>query len=263
MEVLLSHVKVCVRGGSFKLLCYLGITSIILAIMVSVFAGRQQQTLLVDFAFSTIRVSMCFAALLWVQEVFSKTIDTKTIVQYLAFPSSRQKHIYLVFVAIALLLLFTVVVFAVLVAVAANIINWSQISTPVNFGAAYWCMWGFMYIDILVVTGFCILIASISTTPYLAVVVSFGFYLAGHSMQNMIDLLSIAQYIDGREFFQSTLSVIRFLAPDLSSFDVRYWALYSESIVVKEVFLKSVSGIAYLLVSLSLADFCFRRREIV
>lgn len=263
MDLLLPHIKICIRSGSFKLLMYLGFIAIILSVMVSVFAGRQQETLLVDFAVSTIRIALCFTALLWVQEVFVKSLESKTIVQYLAFPAARSSYIFSVFASIVLVILAAVLVLAAATLLTVVILDGEQQSTPLNLGLAYWLTWVFVWIDISVVVGFCILIATVSKTPYMALVVAFIFYVVTHSVQQMVDLLAIASYIDGREFFQQVLAAIKFVIPDLSAFDVRHWSLYSEAIEWLQVLTKALAAVAYLIVCLTLACWCFSKREIV
>lgn len=263
MFFILSNLKVCLRSGSLKLLLYLGISSVLLAIMVSAFAGRQPQTLLVDFAFSTIRVSLAIAALLWVQDLFCKPLEMKTVVQYLSYPASRLRYLLTVFCSIALVLFLAVACFALITYLASLIVAGSQQSTPIDFGLSYLLMWLFLYLDVMILVSFSFAIASVSTTPFLPIIVGVGFYIAGHSLQQMIDLLSIAEYIDGREFFQTVLDFLRYIVPDLSVFDVRHWSIYSESIDYQYLITKFFSGLLYLVLCLSLAIHQFGRREIV
>lgn len=263
MILVFSALKICLRSGSFKLLGSFSAVALVLAFLVSAFAGRQPQTLFVDFAFSTFRVSVCIVSLLLIQELLVKPLELKTIVQSLAYPTKRFSFLASTYGAIVLVVLSATILFALATYGIGQWVIIGQQSTSVSFGMPYLLMWLFMVADIAIVVAFGFLIATVSTTPYLAIIVAFVFYVVGHSVQQMADLLSIAHYIDGRDFFREAVGIVRYLVPDLSSFDVRHWSLYQEAIDWQTVFNKSLAGSFYLMVAAALATISFGRREIV
>jgi hypothetical protein len=135
--------------------------------------------------------------------------------------------------------------------------------TPTDTGLAYWATLAYLYLSILVIVAFSLLVATLSTTPMLPLLLGIGFAVVAGSIGASLDFLLYSDMAeDGhREHFGGLLQVASWVIPDLGRLDIRDWTLYGAVPSFKQLLLTLVMACAYIALMLGLAVNRFQARE--
>lgn len=263
MQQLLINCRAGFRANTTRALVVVGILVVIVSMSLGSLSARQPATLMLDFGFSILRIVLCLMALVWLQELLGRAIERRFIHQLLVFPQARYRILLTALISIALMLLLTVVVFALLLLLGAKIASTYVQATMPSFGLAYWVTWIFIYLDVMVVAVFSLLVLMVSTTPYFSVLLGFAFYVAGHSLSSIVDILVLSPYADASHTANvlPLLKGLRYIVPDLNAFDVRDWSLYGESLDVERICFQLAAAAVYMSILFVSASILFYRRE--
>ncbi|MGE5384814.1 MAG: hypothetical protein ACM3SV_02900, partial [Betaproteobacteria bacterium] len=136
-------------------------------------------------------------------------------------------------------------------------------SSSANFGFSYLLVLFGVMLDLMVIGAFFVAMASVSETPMLPFLASFGFALAARVVGVMLDYLTLSVMADSglKESILPWLNRIRWVLPDLSRLDWRQISLFNYWPSPDYIFQGIGVAIGYLMVMLSLAVFVYRRRD--
>jgi ABC-type transport system involved in multi-copper enzyme maturation permease subunit len=128
---------------------------------------------------------------------------------------------------------------------------------------AYWATCAYLYLTILVVIAFAVLVATLSTTPMLPLLLGIGFAVVASSIGATLDFLLYSDLAEEaqRQHLSGILQVASFAIPDLSRLDIRDWALYGAEPDRHQLLLPLVMALAYIAFMLGLAINRFQARE--
>ncbi|MOA31271.1 hypothetical protein D3C78_1524200 [compost metagenome] len=136
-------------------------------------------------------------------------------------------------------------------------------STPVNLGGSYLLVLLGIWLDLLVIAAFALLLCSLSTTPFLPLILGCFFALAGRSLGVALDYLTDPATADPDQarILLPLLEVAKWLLPDLSRLDWRDLALYDLWQGAAPLLWASLMALTYCVLLLALAARQFGRRE--
>jgi ABC-type transport system involved in multi-copper enzyme maturation permease subunit len=255
------------RGRSFHLVLMLGLILVGWAFLASFFSPRHPQTVALDVGISGIRITLVLLSLFWVQELVSKEIERRTLVLTMAHPVSRMDYIIGRYAGISVLLLVSTIILALLLLLTVFATEGEYgAARKVSLGIPYWATMIGLWLDVLVVTSFTLCIASLSTMVFLPFAVGIMFTLAARSLGIVLEFLFVRQAEGDQALlfqFGPVIKSIRWMLPDLSRLDWRDWTLYGLSPDTDSLIMAIVMAVAYSVILLSLAVFCFQRRELV
>lgn len=233
-------------------------------VMAAQFSGRQPSTVALDVGISFIRLSLTVFAALLVQELVSKEFDRRYYLYSLSYPYNRAQFVFgrllaSVFVVVVILFL-AALILQVLVLIIAQ--GYSQ-SRPVSFGLNYWVTMFFLVVDLSVVCVFAIFLAVIAKTPGFVLIGTLGFAMVARSFSSILALLGGDRIIvDDPDQYQSSLSLVSFLFPDLGVLDVREIALYNEiSFLSPSIGWVMLTIFFYVLAILGFTSWIFNKRR--
>lgn len=257
------YVAIGLRTNMFKILMVVAVLLVFCAWLASGMSARQPTSLMLDFGFSVLRLSLCLMALMWLQELLGKAIEKRYISQVLAYPLAKYQVLLANYIAVALLLLLSLIAVAMVLLAAAHFGSFYEQTTPPNVGAAYVLTWALIYLDLLVVLAFALLMTAISTTPQLPLIFGLGFFVITHALGPILDYLLLADTAEElhKQTISPVLAKLRYIVPELSRLDVRELSLYNEAIQASYIIKQAVFGICYAVFLLALAVICFQRRE--
>lgn len=252
------------RSRSFQILGVLGLFMMGCAWLAGSFSGRQPQIVALDVAISGIRISGLMMMLFWCQELIGKEIERRTIYITLTYPRSRASYLLGRFAGIAVLtFLILVVLFSLGVWVAhvsasgeiASVDRPQWLALPVVFFG--------LWIELLTVAAFTVLIASVSTTPFLPLSLGIAFAIACRMLGPVVDYLLRSDEADKliAMHFRPLVGVLRWMLPDLSVLDVRPMLLYGANLDWFRLTLGLAHSISYAFILLLLGMFLFQRRQ--
>ena len=204
--------------------------------------------------------------LFWAQELFARDIERKNLYFTLAYPISRRQYLIARYCSAAVLCLLSVAIVGALLWLALQLFGsgYQQSSPPALDGRYVAVLFG-IWLDLLVVLAFAFLLASLSTTPFLPLLLGLGFALAARGLGPIFDYLRNSQLADPTQaqWFGPMLEYAYAWLPDLSRLDWRPWVLYSLEADVGAALTASVMAIAYIGLALSIAGAVFSRRNLV
>lgn len=254
------------RSHSFQLLVVLSLLIIGVAWLAANFSARHPATLALDVGISGMRAILVFMSLFWVQELIGRDIERKTVMFALSYPVPRSHYLLGRFFGIAFLSAGAVLIMGALLwlTVYFNPLEYKQL-TPVDTGIAYWATCAYLYLAIMVVVAFAVLVATLSTTPMLPLMLGLGFAVVASSIGVSLDFLLYSDLAEERHrtYLGGMLELASYAIPDLSRLDIRDWTLYGVIPDAKQLLLPVLMAFAYIAAMLGLAINRFQAREFI
>lgn len=256
-------VRMGLRGLGFRILLLATLALLGMAFLAGNFSGRQQLTVTLDVAFSGMRIVLLLMVLVWMQDLLARDIERKSVYFMLAYPVARWQFLLSRFFAVAALggmsLLFIGGVFWVLLYVFGS--GYAQMRPPA-LGWSYWLVLLGMWLDLLVVAAFALLLATLSTTPFLPFLLGLAFALAARGMGPTIDYLRGERSDPLHEqLFSPLLEHAYVWLPDLSRLDWRVLSLYDLPPEPLAMALAALNALTYIAALTALAIVIFQRRN--
>lgn len=229
------------------------------------FSGRQPVTVALDVGFSGLRVALLLMALFWVQELFTKDLERKTLYFVLAYPITRKQYLFSRFTSAALLMALAVLIVGGLLWTAIFYLgsSYQQVTPPALDGRIGLVLVG-IWLDLIVVMAFAILVSTFSTTPFLPILVGLGFAMAARGLGPTFDYLRNNPLADQQQasVLAPVLEYSHAWLPDLSRLDYRAWVLYNLPVNYADFGYATLMAVAYTLLALILAGVVLQRREL-
>lgn len=228
------------------------------------FSPRHPQTVALDVGFSGGRLVLVLFALLWVQELVVREIDRRSVFFALAYPLDRGHYLLGRYLSILLLLFLATALLAFLLLLAVLFAGGHyQQQFAVLLGIPYWATWAGLFVDAAVVASCGMLLATVSTSAILPLVVGLVFAVTGKSLGVVLDYLR--RGADGDNDLVATfgpiVEAIQWALPDLSRLDWRVWPMYGQAPAGDLVAWGASMAAGYALLMLALAMRSFARRE--
>lgn len=253
------------RSQGIKLL--LAIAAVLLGstLLAGSFSGRQPLTVALDVGFSGLRIILLLMALFWVQELFTKDLERKTLYFVLAYPITRQQYLLSRFISAALLMAFAVVCVGGLLWAAIFYFgsSYQQVTPPALDGRIGLVLVG-IWLDLIVVMAFAIFVSTFSTTPFLPILVGLGFAMAARGLGPTFDYLRNNPLADQQQasLLAPVLEYSHAWLPDLSRLDFRAWVLYNLPVNYVDFGYATLMAVAYALMALISAGLVLQRRDL-
>ncbi|WP_137970919.1 ABC transporter permease [Pseudomonas sp. F(2018)] len=261
-ELVSLGVKAGIRGVGLRVLLMVAGLVLAVSLLASGFSGRQPTTVALDVGLSGLRFAMLILVLLWVQDLFARDIERKTVYFVLAYPITRWQYLLSRFITVALLALLALVVIGGLLWLSLQReFEYTQFQ-PVDLGGKYLLVLLSIWLDALVVCSFALFLASLSTTPFLPLLLGFAFGLAARGLGPALDFLHGSRSDPLHvSLFGPVLEYSYVWLPDLSRLDWRPLALYDLPVPWYALGLAVINALGFAGIMLGLAALIFQRRN--
>jgi Cu-processing system permease protein len=263
-----QHFLITLRSGLrshvLQSLLVIGVLMMGAAYLAASFSPRQPATVTLDVGFSFVRAVGLILVLFWAYEFVGREIERRTIFVSLTYPSPRSHYLLGRYLG---LLVLTVMVVALLGALLAGTTLMAERiyaqSNPVSLKGPFVLALLFLVLDLAVVASFGMLIAVISTTPFLPLIVGLAFAVSARSLGPAMDYLAQMEGKDAalRDSLVPVFDWLRWLLPDLSRLDIRYYPLYAHQPDAALLLGVLLMAVGYVGILLALAVWLFRRRQ--
>ena len=263
-ELVLLGVRAGIRGVGLRVLLMVAGLVLAVSLLASGFSGRQPSTVALDVGLSGLRFAMLVLVLVWVQDLFARDIERKTVYFMLAYPITRWQYLISRFLTVALLALLALCLIGGLLWLSLQRdMSYAQIQ-PLGLGHKYLLVMLAIWLDALVIAAFAIFLASLSTTPFLPLLLGFAFGIAARGLGPTLDFLRGARSDPVHvSLFGPVLEYSYVWLPDLSRLDWRPLALYDLPVPWTGLGLAVLSTLGFLGLMLALAGVIFQRRNFV
>lgn len=265
LELTLQGMLSSARSQGLRILLIVVLLLLGSAILAASFSARQPLTVALDIGFTGMRLLLLLMALLWAQELFARDIERKTLYFVLAYPISRRRYLIARYCSAALLTGFCVLLVGGLLWLAVTFYGSSYAqATPPALDSRFIAILFGIWLDLLVVLAFAFFLASVSTTPFLPLLLGLAFALAARGLGPTSDYLRSSQLAraDQPDWLIALLEYSFAWLPDLSRLDWRAWALYNLPADWQSSLIAVIMALAYIALLLSLAGSIFSRRNL-
>ena len=260
-----TAIRLGLRRRSVLLLVILTLLVAAGGVLFAQFSGRQPATVGVDFTLSAFRIVAVLLALFWTQELLVKELEQGTLRTLLSLPQPRSHYLLGRFLGVVALLAGTLALFgAALLAVGwAAGAGYDQ-PTPIHNGWPVAAVLAYLWLDLITVTAFAWLMATLSTTPMLPLALGLAFAWAARTLGPVLAYLygSGQSMASLRESLGGPLAGLRWALPDLSRLDIRAGLLYGQWPETDALVAGPAMALGYAALLLGLAIWRFQAREL-
>ena len=262
LNFLFSAWRAGLRSRSIQAVLVLGVLLMGVAYLAAQFTFRQAQTVAMDVGFSGLRISLILFALFWVQELFGREIERRSVMFALTYPVPRSYYVLGRYLGIVMLLGLSALLLGLLLWLVVLLTRgrFEQLF-PIQLGAAYWLTVVGFWIDAAVVAAFAFWFTSLSTVPMLPLALGLAFAIGGKSLGAVIEYLSSADAGQAMLALKPLIDAIQWVLPDLSRLDWRVSPMYAMAMDLPAMGWSVVMAAAYAGVMVALAVWSFQRRQ--
>ena len=218
----------------------------------------------VDVALSSVSFSGLLLVFFVGVNLIAKDLDKKTIYMVLARPISRAQYLIGKFLGMVGLIFASTTVLGAFAAASLFMLNGMY---PTYFLRFSWPMvilaLLFIALMLTLLSALSFLFASLTSTSFIALVLTIVSYLIGNSI-NEVKALVEAPKAAGIEPSAVTVKVVQiayYLFPNLSFFDIKTQAAHGLAISPAYIFWTVTYGLLYTCLVITIACFVFKRRE--
>lgn len=235
------------------------------AVLISGLYMRDISKIILDICLSAVDICGLLIPFFLAINLLSGDIEKRTIYSLLARPISRTHYIIGKFVGLSLLtaLLMGIVTMATLAAVlAATYIYPAHFFSTVSISTILTCAL-FSLLGIIVLNSTVMLWCSITTSSFLAFMLTVATYLIGQSIEDLVRFMSVPiEGVDISPFVQKTVMTALYIFPNLARFDLKAQAVYGVGPNLTELATLTMYAGSYSIAALILAIIVFRRRDL-
>jgi Cu-processing system permease protein len=262
LNFLYSTWRAGLRSRSIQAVLVMGVLLMGVAYLAAQFTFRQAQTVAMDVGFSGLRISLILFALFWVQELFGREIERRSVMFALTYPVPRSHYVLGRYLGIVVLLGLAALLLGLLLWLVVLLTRglFEQLF-PIQLGAAYWLTVCGFWIDAAVVAAFAFWFSSLSTVPMLPLALGLMFAVGGKSLGTVIEYAQTGVGGQAMQALKPLIDAIQWVLPDLSRLDWRVSPMYDLPMNTGTMAWGVVMAAAYAGLMVALAVWAFQRRQ--
>jgi ABC-type transport system involved in multi-copper enzyme maturation permease subunit len=217
----------------------------------------------VDLGLSTVSIAGLAVIFFMGINLLARDFEKRTIYMVISRPVARWQYVLGKFAGLALMVGTSVIILGLVAAAGVKI---SMLTAPdyipLNFSwKIFWLALCFNYLSLLIITAMAQLFTCLSSTSYIALLVTACSYFIGQNVE-----LVRKTFIESNEmnqFYNTLIDVVTWFFPNLQAFDLKTAAGYGLPIEPLSLMWTAVYGISYISLILVATICIFRRRELV
>ncbi|SEA64793.1 ABC-type transport system involved in multi-copper enzyme maturation, permease component [Desulfuromusa kysingii] len=234
-------------------------------VLVSGFFLRDISKVILDFCMATVTLGGLTIPFFLAIHLLAKDIERRTIFTLLTRPISRGQYLIGKFFGLFLItglimLLLTGGVWLCLW--GGEFLFGSRFFVTVSWVsivAALFLSW----LSVLILNAFVVLWSTVTTSSFLATLLTLFSYVIGHSIDDVVRFLQVeVTMIKISDSIRMTVDVVKYLFPNLAAFDLKSAAAHGLSIPFTDVLILTTYATAYIVVLLVLSTLFFNRRDL-
>lgn len=269
MNNILALALLTFKDGLRQRVLYGAIVFSLLVIFVSILISgmfmRQITKVTLDFCLSAVNIGGLLVPVFLAVHLLARDIERRTIFSILSRAISRKEYLLGKFGGLTLLTGAIMAVLACATAVALMIskliyaeyffaeLSWSSILLSI-------CV---SFLGMTVLNAMVILWSTLTTSSFLATLLTVGTYLIGQSVEDMVRFISTrTPGVEISPVVEHTVRAASYLFPNLAAFDLKLLAAHGLVIPGRELLFLLVYAVAYTTAALTLAMVSFQRRDL-
>jgi ABC-type transport system involved in multi-copper enzyme maturation permease subunit len=237
-----------------------------IGVLIAGFFMRDISKILVDFSLSIAGVGGLLVPFFIGLNMLAGDIEKRTIFTILSQPVSRWHYVIGKFLGLSLLTFVVCLVLSIfgICAVLAGkyiygAVYFRKFSTAAYFIAAFFSYWG-----INVLLAMVLLWSAVTTSSFLAMLLTLATYLIGHTLDDIVAFVnSNAPNNITEEIIRDVVSYVQYVVPNLSAFDLKLSAAHALIPALSDLLILFAYGGAYIAGILMVSILIFNKRDIV
>lgn len=269
MKIIWSVALITFKEGLRQRLLYgiviVALLLILFAVLISGLFMRDVLKVLLDICLATVSVGGLLIPFFLSVNLLAGDIEKRTIYTLLSRNITRNHYLLGKFLGLGLL---TGLVMALLTASTLLATMLASLIYPAHYFANFSLypvlastLMAFLGIQVLNSTVF--LWCSVTTSSFLATLLTISTYVIGHSVEDVVRFMSLK--IKGAEISATTewtANITLYAFPNLAAFDLKQLAAHGLTIALREAAVLTLYGTSYIAIMLLCAAFFFRRRDL-
>jgi ABC-type transport system involved in multi-copper enzyme maturation permease subunit len=243
----------------------LALLVIFFSVLVSGFFMRDISKVIVDLCLAAVSVSGLLVPFFLAVDLLAKDIERRTILTILARAVSRSEYILGKFGGLILLtgVIMSVLACASLVAIWGGMKLYGQVYFATFSWSAVLISIGVGFLGMIVLNAVVIMWCSITTSSFLATILTLLTYIIGQTVEDVVRFISIkTPGVEIAPIFQKASNLALYVFPNLAAFDFKLEAAHGISMPQEYTIFLVIYALGYSTVALSLAILVFRRRDL-
>lgn len=261
MTIISVTLKGIFRDRVFQGILIAGLVFLVIP-SVSTLSMRQVTELALTLSLSLISFVLLLLSIFLGGVSLWRDIERRYTHSVLSLPCSRSRYLFGRFVGIALFLLGSALLLGLLAALVVSMVSAGYPpERPIAWGAvaAAFCFDAFKCI---LLVAFAMLFSAVSTSFFLPVFGTIAVYLVGGASQQAYDYVQSPSGQTIAPLARQAASVIYYLLPNFSAFDLKVNAIYALDLDISGLLLTAGYGFIYTAIVLTAAATIFDRREL-
>lgn len=216
----------------------------------------------VDLGLSTVSLAGLAVIFFMGINLLSRDFEKRTVYMILSRPIARWQYVLGKYFGLALMVGTSVAILGLFVAVGVKVsILLATEHIPVNYSwKVFVISICFIYLSLMVLTALAQLFTCLSTSSYIALIVTACCYFIGQNVEIIRKTFSDAP--DVNPIYAWLIEVVTWIFPNLQAFDLKTAAGYGLPIEPSALIWTAIYGISYIGIVLALTVLVFQRREL-
>ncbi len=219
----------------------------------------------VDFNLSAITFAGLLISASLSVNLISKDLDKRTIYFVLSRPISRAQYVWGKYLGLLTVFLFA---YLLLTGVSCLALGYLKVEHSQYFDSFNWLAYlqaiYFDFIKIMVFNAIIVFFGVITTSSFVNLLFSVSTYIAGQSISDVINFISIGQ---GREnvtpAIEYLISVVKYIVPNFEVFDFKVISAHGMLVTTSEFVNFTLYGLVYTIIVLCLASLIFNKKDLL
>jgi Cu-processing system permease protein len=197
--------------------------------------------------------------------LISKDLDKLTVYMVVGRPIARWQYVVGKFLGLSLILLISILILGAISALSVILatLGKSEAYIPRDFSwLGFGIALGYQYISLNLITAFTLLFATLTSSAFVAMLLSMATYFIGQNIELLIKLLASQRYFEHTAQIEQMAKALYWAFPNLSAFDLKTAAAYGLPLDPGYLAWTLVYGLVYTVLMLMLTSYLFHRREL-
>ena len=196
--------------------------------------------------------------------LISKDLDKLTVYMVLGRPIARWQYVIGKFFGLSLIILVSLLILGAISAGSVVLATWGKgPHIPQNFSwQGFAVALGFQYISLNLITGFTLLFAVLTSSAFMAMILSLATYFIGQNIELLVKLLASTTFKEPSVAVYMAAEAISWVFPNLAAFDLKSAAAYGLPLDSAYMIWTLLYGLVYTSLLLVVTSLIFNRREL-
>jgi ABC-type transport system involved in multi-copper enzyme maturation permease subunit len=219
----------------------------------------------IDLGFAIMTLAGLSMILFMGIQLISRDIHQRTVCMILCRPISRNQYVHGKFLGMALTI-FLAILFLGALAILAGWIGCRFIpgmTPPRNFSWAL-LFSGILlnYLSLLILLALSFLFTIVTSSSYMAILMTFCIYLAGNSIETVLKIMKTGDFVQSSRSYEFLLDAFSWVLPNFRIFDIKIYISYGLDFPLINQMWAIFYGISYMIIILVITSIIFSRKEI-